>query len=217
LYDTSNEEPTPDDLLGVLGIFPPLCDRKIGQRFKKCRTDPPVPKGMMGKGGKGGRRRNLLVTEDDISNELLMAFNLLSSEDKKRLMIAIEHDDNAMVDTILDGTSSSSSTTRQLTMDDATNPTPDDLLGVLGIFPPLCDRKIGQRFKKCRTDPPVPKGMMGKGGKGERRRTLFVAEDDVTNELLVAYNALSSDDKKRLLIAIEMDDEEAMRTIFDEK
>jgi hypothetical protein len=205
-------------LFGLLGIFPPLCDRKIGQRFKKCQTDPPIPKGMMGMSkGKGERRRNLVEDNDYVENQLLMAFNALSSDEKKQLLIAIEEDDAAMVGAIVGSTSSNShSTVRQLTMKDNLEPTPEELFGLLGIFPPLCDRKIGQRFTKCQTDPPVPKSMMGMSkGKGERRlRDLIENNDDVGNELAMAFNLLSYDDKKRLLIAIEHDDAEALDMIF---
>jgi hypothetical protein len=217
----NNDEPTPDDLFGLLGILPPLCETKFGQRFKKCRTIPPTM-GMMGMRRDRDRHRNLYQTntannEYDIDQELLTAFNLLSSDDKKRLLTAIEHDDGTMVDEIMDGTTTNgdgSISTRHLMLNDGTDPSPDALFGILGILPPLCERKVGKLFKKCQTEPPTMGMMMGK--RHERRRTTTNSdEDEMTNELFEMYNTLSSDDKKRLLIAIESDDTEALNMIFN--
>jgi hypothetical protein len=93
---TLNHEdgPNPEELFGALGIFPSFCESKIGQKFAKCQTEPPMM-GMMS--GKGKR------TLDDEELDLVMVFNSLSGDDKKRLMAALEQDDIQLVDAILAG------------------------------------------------------------------------------------------------------------------
>ena len=216
-----DDEPTPEDFFGVLGIFPSFCESKIGSSSKKCRTPAPiaVPQMMMGK-GKGGRRNVAeSIRDDEMNEDMVEAFNALSSDDKKRLLDAMQHDDVHEVDAIF-----SKNNERAL------------FFGKLGIFPSFCESKIGKKFVKCLTSPPTPapigkgsapspvrkspvpapvaKGKMEPMGKRDRRRRVMDMEgqimDDAVEELLQLYNTMTSSDKKRLLLAIERDDDVVM-------
>ena len=213
----SKDEPTPEDLFGVLGIFPSFCESKVGGTFKKCQTPAPVsvPQMMMGKGKGGARRKVAVLARDDKLNEdIIDAFNALSSDDKKRLLVAIEHDDVNMVDSILEYDNQDGKRALQRNVGIDEEPTPEELFGVLGIFPSFCEGKIGKKLVKCLTKPPTPapvgkgkmESMMGK----RTRRVRDVFEDDVADELLQLYNTMTLHDKKRLLVAIDKDDEELM-------
>jgi hypothetical protein len=235
----NNDEPTPEDLFGLLGIFPTFCESKIGQKFTKCLTKPPVsaPVSQMMSGGKGAptggsmmgkrERRRTTTFEELYSKDILTAFNALTSDEKKRLLLAIEQDDVKMIDAIFDTVSDEDHyhhIERNLHLSNNNNndePTPEDLFGLLGIFPTFCESKFGQKFTKCLTNPPVtaPVSQMMSGGKGtmmgkrERRMVQEVYYYD-SNDLLEAYNALSSNDKKRLILAIEHDNVEAIDEIL---
>ena len=212
-----DNEPSPEELFGVLGIFPSFCESRVGSTFKKCQTPAPVsvPQMMMGK-GKGGARRNVAVSarDNELNEDIVDAFNALSSDDKKRLLVAIEHDDVNMVDAILENENQNGDRALQMNGGIDNEPTPEELFGVLGIFPSFCEGKIGKKLVKCLTKPPTPapvgkgkmESMMGK----RTRRVRDVFEDDVADELLQLYNTMTLHDKKRLLVAIDKDDEELM-------
>ena len=179
--------------------------------------------GMMGmEGGKGKGGRRMVVVEDrdtEMYDDITEAFNELSSFDKKRLLIAMEQDDVKLVDAIFEGAHSSDRTLQQRgSIDD--EPTPDELFGVLGIFPSFCESVIGSMTRRCRTPAPVAmSGMMGmEGGKGKGGRRMVVVEDrdNESHEYITdAFNALSSKDKKRLLDAIQQNDVKMVDEILD--
>jgi hypothetical protein len=198
------DEPTPEDLFGIFGIFPSFCESKLGQKFVKCLNSAPVAaptsKGM-------GKRQRVLV-DDKAEEDLLQAFHALSGDEKKQLLAAMEQDDIELVDAILDR--------RQLlNINEMDEPTPEDLLGIFGIFPSFCESKLGQKFVKCLNSAPVAaptsKGMMGTG-MGKRQRILV--DDKAEEDLLQAFHALSGDEKKQLLAAMEQDDIELVDAIW---
>ena len=214
------DEPTPEDLFGLLGIFPSFCESKVGSTFKKCQP-PPAPQMMM---GKGGRRAVVAVSfRDEESNEdIVDAFNALSSDNKKRLLMAIQRDDVNMVDDILEGNNKNSERALQRNSGINNEPTPEELFGKLGIFPSFCESKVGQKLVKCLTKSPtlapVGKSMMTSTGMmGKRARSVMEEsndEDEVADELLQLYNTMTSKDKKRWLTAMEQEDVEVLDELW---
>jgi hypothetical protein len=147
-----------------------------------------------------------------------LAYNALSLEEKKRLLVAVEQDDGDAMDAIF----GSGQSGRHLMNDE---PTPEDLFGLLGIFPSFCDSKLGQRFgkKKCdEDDPPVaaPTGKggsmasMGMMGKRRSRTRILKLDDEMKLDISTAFNALSPADKKRALKAVEDDNETELDSLF---
>lgn len=92
---------------------------------------------MMGKGKRDARRKAAAtpVREDEASKDIADAFNALSSDDKKSLLVAIQHDDVNMVDAIWEGENNSGARTLQRNGRIDNEPTPEALFGKLGIFP----------------------------------------------------------------------------------
>ena len=152
------------------------------------------------KEGKGKRRRTRQGT-DNAKADLLMFVDSLSSDDKTRLLTASEEGDEDTVNMIVRENDVSGRT----------------LLGK------LCERRIGGLFKRCDESAPVPKGKGedkgGKGkekeGKGKRELHRGTREGGAKDDLVMFIDNLSSDDKKRLLNAIENKDEAAVDAIFD--
>ena len=204
VHDSTNVK----DMDGRL-LLKKLCDRKIGDLFKKCKEDAPSPtpkkdkKGKEDKAkGKGERHRRTVA--DNISKDVLARVNNLSSNDKKRVLIAAVEGDEQKVDSIFENSSQA-----------------NDVDGRF-LLKKLCDRKIGGLFKKCKNDEsptPAPKMDKKKGkedkakGKGERHRRTFA--ENKSNDLLALVNSLSSEDKNRVLIAAEEGDEETVDFIFE--
>jgi hypothetical protein len=172
-----------------------------------CQTPAPVSGMGGGKGkGKGGRRMVAAQRRDaGFYDDMTIAFNSLSPNDKKRLLVAMEQDDVKMVDAIFEGVHSSARTLQRRGGID-NEPSPEDLFGVLGIFPSFCDSIIGSMTNACQTPAPVS-GMGGGKGKGGRRMVAVERRNDEAHEHISdAFNALSSKDKKRLLDAIQQSD-----------
>jgi hypothetical protein len=92
--DLASNEASPEELFGILGITKDVCDGILAFLFVRCTE------GSGGGGGGGGGqmgmgmgKRGRRTKESVVKRELTDTYNRLSTEDKKRVLVAVKKED----------------------------------------------------------------------------------------------------------------------------
>jgi hypothetical protein len=203
--DLSSNEPSPEELFGILGITKDVCEGILAFLFVRCTEGGGGGGGEQGMGmgmGKRGRR----TTESVVKRELTDAYNRLSTDDKKRVLVAVQDEDQDELASLFGR--------RRLVVSQEVSdePSPEELFGILGITKDVCEGILAFLFVRC-TEGGGGGGDQGMGmGMGKRgRRT---KESVVKRELTDAYNRLSKEDRERVLVAVREEDQIELAKIF---
>jgi hypothetical protein len=201
--DLASNEASPEELFGILGITKDVCDGILAFLFVRCTEGSGGGGGgQMGMGmGKRGRR----TKESVVKRELTDTYNRLSTEDKKRVLVAVQEEDQDELAALFGR--------RRLVVSKAVSdePSPEELFGILGITKDVCDGILAFLFVRCTESGGGGGGQMGMGMGKRGRRT---KESVVKRELTDTYNRLSTEDKKRVLVAVKKEDRTELAKIF---